>query len=95
VYEAEDGLHLLTRRGDELTVALRRDGVEHVLTRRGNVWEYAASGARILLDGETFAVTGARLPVKTDQTVGLRTAAEMAVLLDGLADHPVVITEDS
>lgn len=66
------------------------DGRDHRLTRRGDCFVYEAAVARVELDAATFAVRQVESLANGPWTLDLRGAARLAVLLDGLADHPLV-----
>jgi len=85
-FEATPGAHLLTRTGGSLTI---HHG-DTSLTRSGDRYAYRTPTARVELAADSFAVQDARVA----EPVDLRAAAALRVLLDGLADHPAVVTEE-
>ncbi|MEZ4387323.1 MAG: FAD-dependent oxidoreductase [Candidatus Krumholzibacteriia bacterium] len=85
-FAATPGAHLITRTGTTLTI----DHGNRSLARRGDQLIYETPAGRVMLAADTFAVASAEVRAPVD----LRPAAALAVLLDGLADHPAVLRED-
>jgi putative selenate reductase len=85
-----EAIHRLVRHGDALSVRRRTAGQEVTLTRRGDRYTYRTPTAEVTLEAGTFAVTAASFQTTGTDPVSLRPAAELAVLLEGLADHPLV-----
>ncbi len=93
-YAAGDDVHLLTRRGDALTIRRRDAHGEESLTRRNGRLIYETAAVRVELAADTFAVTSAQFHDPGAGPLSLRPVAALAVLLDGLSRHPVVLTEE-
>ncbi|MDY0110997.1 MAG: FAD-dependent oxidoreductase [Candidatus Krumholzibacteria bacterium] len=102
VFARRDGVHRLTRRGAAITIEQRRGepadarpgeppshSRDHRLTRRGDCFVYETAIACVELDAATFAVRRVESLANGPWTLDLRGAARLAVLLDGLADHPL------
>ena len=92
-YDAEPGLHLLTLRRGNLAIQHRNANGEIRLTRRGNQLCYDTENARVDLDAATFTVGNVTF-LGDPQPITLRPAAELAILLAGLADHPAAVVEE-
>ncbi len=83
-WERENDIHRLERTDGGLRLVRRSGGREQSLLKADGAYTWTADGAVITLDAVTFAVKEADLPGGA-ASVSLREAAEMAVLLDGVA----------
>ncbi|HOX27140.1 MAG TPA: FAD-dependent oxidoreductase [Candidatus Krumholzibacteria bacterium] len=90
VYAREDGVCRLEQRGDELMIRRRDHGRETTLSRAGGRFVYVTPDGRVELDAATFAVLAVAFADGASGPIELHAAAALAVLLDGLADHPLV-----
>ncbi len=84
----------LERRGDAVTIVRRAEGCEERLTGRDGTFLYETATASVVLDKVTFAVRDVQVHTALDEPLSLGRAAALAVLLDGLADHPLVAVEE-
>lgn len=93
VYAREDGVARLVRRGGDVEIRRREAGREVVLRRSRGRYVYVTPEARVELDCGTFAVIAVAFADGASGPVDLRPAARLAVLLDGLGDHPLASDE--
>ena len=85
----QEALYRLTRQDATATIEWRHGAQRARLTRRGDTYEYETAEARVELDAASFAVCRAICRLPGPWEIDLREAAHMAVLLDGLAGHPL------
>jgi putative selenate reductase len=81
----EDDIHRLERVGRDLRLRHRRHGREQTLTRRGSLLIWETADAVVELDAASFGVQKVQFLHRPPRGFGLRPAATLAVLLEGLA----------
>ncbi|MFW5878284.1 MAG: FAD-dependent oxidoreductase [Myxococcota bacterium] len=90
-YEGCSGSYLLERdEAGNVSIRRRDEEGEELLRRNGSRLVYETAAGRVVMDAASFEVKDAVFSGQEPAPIALRRAAEMAVLLDALAEHPLV-----